>query len=462
MTIIPPSAMAQTVLASAPDADAAAVPSVLAAAGLLLPHLEGGQRIEAAILRGAMDAAFGASDAAGAWDWKMAYDACEAATVLFLSRYGRALARKAADHAALLSQLGKIAGLLPTQTRRSEASQTFQQFSTPIPLGFVAVTAAAITPADQVLEPSAGTGLMAILAEIAGGTLLLNELAEMRASLLSSLFPALSVTRFDAAQIHDHLDPGLVPTVVLMNPPFSALTHVEGRVADAAFRHIGSAFARLALGGRLVTITGASLAPDNPAWTAAWRRLQERGRVVFSAAIDGAVYAPHGTTTPTRLTVIDKRPADDPAAFPGSLGMAPDVATLLAWLTEHLPARVPVEPGLSQPIASAVPRAGTRQPRRPLSPVQARPLRLRSSLSRKARRSFTRRSTGSLPKPIACRTPFTRTMRFRPSASPGQRPIPRPLCNRRRWQASRRPSPATGRRFRRTSSAGCRKRNWKL
>lgn len=74
MTIIPPSAMAQTVLASAPDADAAAVPSVLAAAGLLLPHLEGGQRIEAAILRGAMDAAFGASDAAGAWDWKMAYD----------------------------------------------------------------------------------------------------------------------------------------------------------------------------------------------------------------------------------------------------------------------------------------------------------------------------------------------------------------------------------------------------
>jgi hypothetical protein len=31
-------------------------------------------------------------------------------------------------------------------------------------------------------------------------------LADTRADLLSSLFPALSVTRFDAAQIHDHLD----------------------------------------------------------------------------------------------------------------------------------------------------------------------------------------------------------------------------------------------------------------
>jgi hypothetical protein len=33
-----------------------------------------------------------------------------------------------------------------------------------------------------VLEPSAGTGLLAILAEIAGGTLILNELADTRAA----------------------------------------------------------------------------------------------------------------------------------------------------------------------------------------------------------------------------------------------------------------------------------------
>ena len=46
-------------------------------------------------------------------------------------------------------------------------------------------------------------------------------------------------------------------------------------------------------------------------------RLQERGRVVFSAAIDGAVYAKHGTSIDTRLTVIDRVPADDVAIIPG-------------------------------------------------------------------------------------------------------------------------------------------------
>ena len=70
--------------------------------------------------------------------------------------------------------------------------------------------------------------------------------------------------------------------------------------------------------------------------------LQERGRVVFSAAIDGAVYAKHGTTIDTRLTVIDKEPAADPKVFPASPGIAPDAARLLAWVNEHVPPRLPL------------------------------------------------------------------------------------------------------------------------
>ncbi|MGY4752594.1 strawberry notch-like NTP hydrolase domain-containing protein [Pannonibacter sp. Q-1] len=352
------SAPAATSLPLVSDTDTSS--AIFAAAQFLLPHLERGQRVDAAILRSAMESAFGASDAAGAWDWKTAYDASEAATVLFLRKYGRALFRKAASPAARLVQLSKIAGLLPTHTRRSEEAQTFQQFSTPIPLGLAAATAAAITPADRVLEPSAGTGLLAILGEIAGGSLALNELAETRAGLLSLLFPALAVTRFDAAQIDDHLDTSVVPSVVLMNPPFSVMANVEGRMPDAAFRHVASALARLAPGGRLVTITGANFAPDAPAWCAAFARLQERGRVVFSAAIDGSVYAKHGTTVDTRLTVIDKLPADDPTAFPASPGVAPDVATLIGWLTEHLPARLPVDPTAAVPVATQVARRTVR------------------------------------------------------------------------------------------------------
>jgi len=239
--------------------------AIFAAARLLLPYLERGRPVDAATLRAAMEAAFGASDAAGAWDWKTAYDACEAATVLFLRKYGRALFRKAGSPAAALPLLAKVASLLPTHTRRSAESETYQQFSTPIPLGFAASIAAAITPTDQVLEPSAGTGLLAIFAEVAGGTPMLNELAETRAKLLAALFPAATVTRFDAAQIDDHLSAGIVPSVVLMNPPFSVMANVSGRMADAAFRHIASALARLADRGRLVAITGASFAPDAPA-----------------------------------------------------------------------------------------------------------------------------------------------------------------------------------------------------
>src|SRR5690606_8141979 len=209
-----------------PAAPFAAAPATLAAANLLLPHLEQGRRVDAIALRAAMEAAFCASDATGTWNWKAAYEACEAATVLFLRKYGKAIFRKAASPEARLHHLAKIAALLPTQTRRSEESQNFQQFSTPVPLGFAALSAAAITPDDVVLEPSAGTGLMAILAQTAGGSLILNELAGTRADLLSSLFPANPVTRFDAAQIDDHLAPGAVPSVVLMNPPFSVMANV--------------------------------------------------------------------------------------------------------------------------------------------------------------------------------------------------------------------------------------------
>ena len=215
-------------------ATAVVASAIVRAARQLLTDLERGRRIDAAVLRSVMEAAFGASDTTGAWNWKTAYDACEAATVLFLRRYGVAMRAKAASPAAILPMLMRIVSLLPTQTRRSEESESLQQFSTPIGLAFVASIAAAITPADVVLEPSAGTGLLAILAELSGASLILNEFAETRAGILSDLFPAVCTTRFDAAHINDHLDAGVAPSIVLMNPPFSAAVHVDRQMADAA------------------------------------------------------------------------------------------------------------------------------------------------------------------------------------------------------------------------------------
>jgi predicted RNA methylase len=352
MSLLPVSASALPRAAHArPPAAADSEPSrLITAATALLPLLVRGERIATARLRRVMEEAFGGSDAEGRWSWKLAYEACEAAQVLFLRRYGAALLRRPGGAQALLAAIQRLADLLPTQTRRSEDGQAFQQFSTPLPLGLVAAVAARITPGDLVLEPSAGTGMLAILAEIMGARLHLNELADGRADLLSELFPTLPVTRHDAAQIDDFLEPDLSPSLVLMNPPFSAAVHVKGRVRDAALRHMRSALARLAPGGRLVAITGANCSPHDPAWQDAFAELQHAGTLVFTAAIAGKVFAPHGTAIATRLTVIDKLPAADPLAFPEPRGMAPDVASLLDWILTDLPPRPDCTPSVPVPI----------------------------------------------------------------------------------------------------------------
>ena len=328
--------------------------ALFAAAELILPALVRGETVDAPTLRAAMESTFGGSDADGLWTWKDGYEACEVAQVLFLRRFGPAMRRR--SPAAQLAMLAKVAALLPSQTRRSEESQAWQQFSTPIGLGSVAAVAAAIRPEDLVLEPSAGTGLLAIWAELAGARLALNELAEARAGLLARLFPACAVTRHDAEAIHDRLDASVRPNVVLMNPPFSVRPDVKGRSAEVAMRHVASALARLAPGGRLVVMTGAGQSPDHPAWRDSFARLQERGRVLFSAEIAGSVFARHGTTVETRLTVIDRVPADDPTSFPSTAGRAEDLGILLDWVTRLVPPRSPVE------VAPTLPGLGSGEP----------------------------------------------------------------------------------------------------
>ncbi|TPJ38530.1 strawberry notch-like NTP hydrolase domain-containing protein [Mesorhizobium sp. B2-6-5] len=314
--------------------------AIYQAAMRLLPSLDQGKPVTTAALRTAMTTSFGGSDAQGFWVWKDAFEALEVAQVLFLRRFGPAILSRSSTPQAMLAMMKRIAELLPTHTRRSDESRAMQQLSTPLPLAFVTAHAAAIASCDLVLEPSAGTGLLAVHAEMTRASIALNELAATRADLLGLLFPRFSVSRHDAAHIDDHLDAAIRPSVVLMNPPFSVGAYVDGHVADAAWRHLSSAFARLRAGGRVVAITGTGLSPENAKWRPAFERLQEQGTVIFTAAIDGRVYARHGTTTETRLTIIDKVPAADPKSFVRSPGKATDVKTLLSWIID-LPPRTP-------------------------------------------------------------------------------------------------------------------------
>ena len=349
----PPIAAPAPVIAdTAPPRDAAASKSgaLLVAARTLLPVLEAGRALDAPALRQAMTAAFGASDADGGWIWKDAYEAAEAALVLFLQRYGRAMRREAGagpgGPTAMLRMLETLAALEPSQTRRSEEQLRLQQFSTPLPLAYAALQAAAIRPGDTVLEPSAGTGMLAVMAACAlgneaAGSLHLNEIAATRAELLAGLFPGCTVTRHNAEAIADFL-PGLRPTVVLMNPPFSASPGVDRIRHDADLRHIRSAFSMLPPGGRLVAISSAHCVPGDAAWADAFASLDPPARTVFTAPIDGRAYARRGTTFDTRLTVLDRGGEQHGQVYAGA--RVPNAAHLLEVVTATMPARLPIEP----------------------------------------------------------------------------------------------------------------------
>ena len=348
--------------------------ALLAAAESLLPVLEAGRPLDAATLRDAMTRAFCASDAAGAWVWKDAYEAAEAAAVLFVRRYGRAMRRQAGagEHGPrrMLAMLAAVAALEPSHTKRSEEQIRLQQFSTPLPLAYAALRAAAVRPGDVVLEPSAGTGMLAVMAECAlgsraNGALHLNEIAAVRAGLLAGLFSRATVTRHNAESIADRL-PGLHPTVVLMNPPFSATPGIARIRHDADLRHLRSAVSMLPPGGRLAAITSAHCVPGDAAWTDSFASLDPGARVVFTMAIDGRAYARRGTGFDTRLTVLDR--SDEPGIDVDAQVRAADAAALLDAVIAKVPARLPIAPlpGADLFGHTPAPRPATsRTPRKP-------------------------------------------------------------------------------------------------
>ena len=358
--------------------------AIFAAARTLLPALEAGKPLVAAILRDAMTGAFGASDSAGAWVWKDAYEAAEAAAVTFLQRYGRGMRQTCGGGtdgpARMLAMLEAVAALEPSHTRRSEEQVRLQQFSTPLPLAYAALQAAAIRPGDTVLEPSAGTGMLAVMAECAlrnaaAGKLHLNEVAQTRARLLTRLFPQAVVTAFNAEAIADRLR-DVRPTVVLMNPPFSATPGVDRIRHDADLRHVRSAFSTLPPGGRLVTITSAHCVPGDPAWTNALDRMDPPARCVFTMAIDGRAYARRGTGFDTRLTVLERSAEagididrDARAANAGEL-----LNAVIAQVPRRLPIAVPVAAGPARDLfgKAVAPKPATRRDPKPVSTPESR------------------------------------------------------------------------------------------
>ena len=359
--------------------------ALLAAATALLPRLEAGQALDAPTLRTVLTRAFGGSDAQGVWVWKDAYEAAEAALVLFLKRWGRTMRREAGSPEGMLAMLDALAALEPSHTRRSEGQVARQQFSTPLPLAYAVLQAARVRPGEVVLEPSAGTGMLAVLAECAlgsraAGALHLNELAAVRAGMLEGLFPDASVTRHNAEAIGDCI-PHVRPSVVLMNPPFSTTPGVDRRRRGADLLHVRAAFALLPPGGRLVAISGHGCLPGGRDWADAFGRLDPPPRTVFSVAVDGRAYARRGTGFATRLTVIDRDPERTPSVSIDPDARVNDAGALLRAVVRDVPPRLtlaPVPGDLfgSMPVKAPVSRTGgerkAKPERRPAEAAESR------------------------------------------------------------------------------------------
>jgi predicted RNA methylase len=361
-----PSPREAAALARVPAPQKTKAARLLAAASHLLPSLERGLALEARLLRDAMTAAFEASDEDGAWVWKDAYEASEAAAILFLRKFGPGILKKAGSPARSLAMLERLSALMPSHTRRSEESEQFQQFSTPLGLGYLMALAAGLRSGELVLEPSAGTGLLAIHAEIAGASLALNELAETRQALLGALFSNAPVTRFNAEQIDDYLDDAMRPQTILMNPPFSASPNIDRAMRDVTVRHIRSALRRLSAGGRLVVLTSASHDPSNDDIRGLYG---EFASFRFTVSIDGRIYARHGTSIDTRLTVFD-RISETGGNDLGSAGHAKSLPELLSLIETRLPPRPPSASAPTHPQRQPAParptaRPGALQPSRP-------------------------------------------------------------------------------------------------
>ena len=326
------------------------------AAVMLADTLKYGGLLDAGVLRDAMADAFGGTDAQGLWIWRDAYEAAEAAAVMVL--------RQGLTPRHGLDAILRVAALEPSQTRRSDEQIRLQQFSTPLPYAFAAVKAAGIRPDDTVLEPSAGLGALAVFAQVQlGGTrsLHLNEIAPVRAELLSRVFDDVDVTRCNAEQIRDRL-PDLRPSVVVMNPPFSRSPGIQKIRHDADLRHIRSAYDALQDGGRLVAITSENCRPVGSDWQGAFDSIAVKPSLVFSSAVSGSVYARRGTTFDSRLTVIDK--TTEPGIDFNPEQSAPDVQTLIGAVEEFCARKGIVQPPAKTIVPKAQPQPAP-QPERP-------------------------------------------------------------------------------------------------
>jgi predicted RNA methylase len=252
------------------------------------------------------DKHFGGTRGEGKYETKDAYDALELGVNLAIRAYPMLLD---VDPLKAVAMLDRLTAALPTQAIRSGKQLELQQFSTPPAYSFAAAYVAKLSSDDRLLEPSAGTGSLAIYGQKARAHVTVNEIDIARSQMLAHLKPDVMKSE-DGRYIGDILKGDAKPTVVVMNPPFSA--DAVGGTANKTMtgaEHVESALRALQPGGRLVAIVGKGMARNTASFRAWWRKIDQAYNVRAAIEINGQIYAKYGTSFDSVLLVIDKTEA---------------------------------------------------------------------------------------------------------------------------------------------------------
>lgn len=224
--------------------------------------------------------------------------------------------RKGRDSRASYDLICKLYEMQPTIAARSSNRIKMQQYSTPLPMVWIANRFAMANKADgKVLEPTAGNGMLVFTVPVE--QVRANELDETRLDNLREQGFA-EVTQQDATE---PFAGGMQYDAVIANPPFGKREAVEydGKMipgldpqitlnALASMKDDGRA--AIIIGGNMEYAINGAIKSMKPFFTYLYDHYNVKGVIDMS----GGLYAKQGTTFPTRMILIDGRRSNEERA----------------------------------------------------------------------------------------------------------------------------------------------------
>jgi hypothetical protein len=225
---------------------------------------------------------------------------------LALIEIGRSISQKNETADQRLADIIALYNRQPALNQRDSDKVALQQYSTPLPISFIAGHWLNLKGVDKVFEPTAGNGMMVV--NIAADKIIANEIDPMRVTHLRE--QGIYTTERDATQ--DFNEPNKYDGVI-MNPPFGRMEAVKfGEYQIEGLDEIITANALLTMKetGRAAIIIGGHMEYDDKGRIKGSERrffnyIYRNYSVSDVVNIDGSLYSKQGTRFPIRMILIN-------------------------------------------------------------------------------------------------------------------------------------------------------------